>query len=411
MTQESLADEFGVVSPRDIDKDLIVLLVEDQTDVRLIVAHHLNKLGFKKVHQSANGYDASQFVQSCTEKISLTICDMEMPILGGIELLQEMRDNPKIARTPFALAMDNPSRDKIMLASENTVDEVMVKPYTLKDIFPKIQKAFSVFHNSANPEKVYELAKEALRMKDLAKAKKIYRRLSATAQRSARPFVGLAAVSRLEGKIDEALKFLKEAEGQNQYFVPIYSMRGELLIETKDIPGAIAEFKRAIEMSPLNPLRYEAAANLLFSQKRYEEAVALLTVAVEKDLQFPQLHHFLSQGYFALKDFKKAVRHIRSALSHDPANVVYLNQLGISYKESDQFDEAVKVYNSVIKIDPDNKAALYNKAVLLRAKGHFDEAIKILERLVQKNPDFAIARDKLQECVAEKAKVQTPEAS
>ena len=411
MSQINLAAEFGVVAPRDIDKDQIVLLVEDQTDVRLIVAHHLNKLGFKKIHQSVNGYEAIQFVQACTDKISLTVCDMEMPILGGIELLQEMRDNPKVSRTPFALAMDNPSRDKIMLASENTVDEILVKPYTLKDVFPKLQKAFQVFHNPVNPEKVYELAKEAIRLKDSEKAKKIYQRLADTTQKAARPFVGLASVARLEGKPEVALKLLKEAESHNPHFVPIYSMRGEIFVETKDIPAAIVEFKKAIEMSPLNPLRYETAATMLFDQKRYEEAVALLNIALDKELQFPQLHHFMSQGYFALKDFKRAIRHIRSALSHDPTNVVYLNQLGISYKESDQFDEAVKVYNSVIKLDPDNKAALYNKAILLRAKNQFDEAIKILERVVQKSPEFTLAREKLQECISEKAKTQTPQAS
>src|SRR5690349_274280 len=92
---KNLAQEFKIACPNDINRDDYVLLIENQQDMRLIVAHHLNKLGYRKVHQASNGREALDFLETDHEKVAVTLCDITMPIMGGIELLQELRDNPK----------------------------------------------------------------------------------------------------------------------------------------------------------------------------------------------------------------------------------------------------------------------------------------------------------------------------
>jgi DNA-binding response OmpR family regulator len=61
------------------------------------------------------------------------------------------------------MAIDNPDRDKIMLATENGVDGVMVKPFSLKDIMPKVTQTFRLYHNPSNTELLYDLAKKEFR--------------------------------------------------------------------------------------------------------------------------------------------------------------------------------------------------------------------------------------------------------
>jgi tetratricopeptide (TPR) repeat protein len=396
---------FNIQSPAKLDQEQPVLVVEDQQDMRLIIAHQLKKLQFSKVLQASNGYDALEIMQT-TPQISAVICDFEMPVMGGVDLLTELRERVDIDRPPFCISMDRVSKERIMLAVESGADEILVKPFTLADIFPKVQMSWKKFHNPKNPEKVYELAKVALRNKNLDAAEKVYKLLADSADTSARPLVGLARVALGRNDVGKALEYLTLAEQRNKLYVHVFSERGLVYLKMKQFEDALKCFEAAIELSPLNAIRYKSAADVLFLRERYQEAVTLLEKAVKLGLEFKELYHYLSQGYFALKDFAKASRFIKSALALDPENLMYLNQLGICYKQQNMFDDANKVYNQIIKLDQDNVPALYNKAMLCEAKKDIPEAIKLLERAIKKDPEFALAISKLSEL-----KSKLPEAS
>ena len=394
---KSLAQKYKVPMPTGLNSKDQIMVVEDQTDLRLIVTHQLKKLNFSTVRQCANGYEAVEVAGAEENTISAYICDIDMPIMNGIDFLQELRENPNLDRGPFCLTMDNVDKEKIMLAVENGVDEILVKPFTLGDIGPKLRNAFKKFHNPNNPEKVYELAKISMREGKFDLATSIYKDLATAAPKAARPLVGLARVAVRQGDFEGALNWLAKAEKTNKNFVHLYTERGEILAKQGKLDEAIASFRIAIKLSPLNALRYKAASDILYKNKRYEDAAAILEEAVARKLNFPDLYHHLSQAKFALKDYKMAAKYIRGALSSDAENVTYLNQLGICQKEMDLVDDATKTYNLIIRIDSSNKAALYNKAILLQHKGDTAEAVKILGRLLRKHPDFEAAKAKLAE--------------
>lgn len=287
-----------------------------------------------------------------------------------------------------------------MLAIENGVDEVLVKPFTLSDIYPKVHMSWKKFHNPKNPEKVYEMAKHALRNKDFDRAEKIYKLLAESATESARPLVGLARVAMGRDDLSKALEHLDAAELRNKAFVHIFAERGVIMTQMQLFDDAYKAFDQAIEISPLNPMRYKQAADVLFNRNRFQEAVILLEKAVRLGLDFKLLYHYLSQACFATREYAKALKYVRSALAIEPENLTYLNQLGICLKQQNQFDEANKVYNQIIKRDPENLAALYNKAMLCEAKSELGEAIKLLERAIKIDPDFVVARARLDELKA-----------
>lgn len=401
MTDETrtLAAKYKIPVPAALDSREVIIVVEDQTDLRLIVAHQIQKQNLGVVRQAANGYEAIEVLKNLdkTLKVGAFVCDMTMPVMGGLDFLAELRENPELDRAPFCLAMDQVSKEKIMLAVENGCDEILVKPFTLGDIVPKIRGAFSKYHNAANPEKLYELAKQLFRAGKFPEAEKIYGELALAAKRAARPIVGIARIEMKRGAPDKALARLAEAEARNANFVHVFHERAMIYAAQSDWPQAIASFQKAIDLSPLNPIRYKDAADALFKVKRYREAIDMLEIAVKHKLEFPDLFHYLSQATFALKDYKQASKYVRTALSADPENTAYLNQLGICLKEIGELDEAVKAYNQVIKHDPNNVDALYNKAILLNSKGDGEEAVKLLERALRKKPDFAEATRKVEE--------------
>ncbi len=401
MTDETrtLAAKYKIPVPANLDPKEVILVIEDQTDLRLIIAHQILKQNMGVVRQATNGYEALEVLKHLDkgQKVSAFVCDMTMPVMGGLDFLAELRENPDLDRAPFCLTMDQVSKEKLMLAVENGCDEILVKPFTLGDIVPKLRAAFTKYHNAANPEKLYELAKQLYRAGKLDDSMKIYTELADGAKRAGRPVVGLARIENKRGNSDKALALLDEAEKRNPNYVHVFHERGMTLAQKGQWSAAIESFKKAIALSPLNALRYKDAADILFKVKRYREAIDLLELAVKHKLEFPDLYHYLSQATFALKDFKQASKYVRSALNADPENCSYLNQLGICLKELGELDEAVKAYNQVIKNDPTNVDALYNKAILSFGKGDKDEAIKLLERALRKKPDFAEATRKLEE--------------
>ncbi len=397
MSEKNLADLFHIPVVKSLEIGETLMVIEDQQDLRLIVTHHLNKLGFNNVLSAQNGYDALEVLRTNKKSIGVILCDMTMPVLGGIELLNEIREDTEIDRPPFCLMMENVSKEKVMLAVESGSDDMIVKPFTLNDVIPKLRGAHKVFHNPKNPEKVYELAKKNLRENNLEESLKIYQAIANSSPKVARPWVGMARIAIAQKDFKKALELCEEAEKRNNSYVHLYVVRAEVLTANKKFEEAVVAFKKAIELSPLNPVRYCSAADILFKLERYKEATEILQMASTHQLEFKELHHYLSQAAFKLKDYSLALRHVKSALNSDPDNVTYLNQLGICLKEMGQFDEAKSTYNRIIKLDPDNEAALYNKAVMMNSKGETPEAIKILERLVKKRPDFQAAAKKLQE--------------
>lgn len=388
--------KFSIPIPAKQDPSQPVLIIDDQSDIRLIISHHLTKLSFSKVLQASDAYDAVTILQN-TPNCAMVLCDSSMPFMSAVDLLNEMKERVDLARVPFCMMLDGANREKLMHAVEHGVDEILAKPFTLQDLTVKMTSCFRNFHNPKNPEKIYELAKLRLREKNYVEALEIYQALRETSPNAVRPMLGLVRIKMEQGKSEEAAALIQQAEAMNPKFVPTWVMKAELQLKMKDMNGAVESYKSAILLSPLNPIRYKSAADMLFKMQRYAEVVEILELAWSNQVQFKELNHYLSQGHFMVKDYPKALKFIKTAVLAEPNNITYLNQYGICLKETNQFDEASKIYNQIIKIEPENKSALYNKAILLFTKGAKEEAVKLLDRIVKKHPDFAQAAAKLKE--------------
>lgn len=387
------AHPINIDLPQDMDANLPILVVDAQDDLRLIIAHQLSLLKFKNILQARDSLLGYQML-SDHKNVSLVICSLELPDVNGLEFLDEIREETSVNRPPFCLTMYNANKDKIMLAVEKGVDEILVKPFPLSDIIVKAQKAFFTFNNPRNPEKLYEIAKRHVRANEMEQAERIYTNL-AELSKSARPWVGLARIAKIRGQKHHALDLLVQAERNNPHFVHLYSERATMQLEAGEPEKALASYKQAIDISPLNPIRYIKCAEILNQHKQFESVVELLELAVAKDISAPDIFHHLSQACYYLKEYKKAIRYIKRALSGDPQNSLYLNQLALSHKATGDMGEANKVYNQAIKIDSENFQAQYNKAIMLTEQGKKKEAIRILRRLVKKFPKFKQAKDKL----------------
>ncbi len=121
---------------RDVMKiDCRVLLVEDEVLVRMSTADSLKRLGCE-VETAASGERALEFLKG-DGQLDLMITDIGLPGIGGLELVGEARR----LRPGLTVAIASGYRDAKLEAALPANTTYLVKPYTLTDLRPLLERA------------------------------------------------------------------------------------------------------------------------------------------------------------------------------------------------------------------------------------------------------------------------------
>ena len=117
-----------------------VLVVDDFATMRRIVKNLLKDLGFKNIVEADDGKTALPILQE--DKIDLLVTDWNMPGMTGIDLLKEVRADPKLVNLPVLMVTAEAKREQIILAAQAGVNGYVIKPFTAATLKEKIDKIF-----------------------------------------------------------------------------------------------------------------------------------------------------------------------------------------------------------------------------------------------------------------------------
>ena len=389
---------FQIPEPEPFGTQLSVLVADPQTDRRLIFMHHLQKQGFSDIRAAKDCCSVLEELRQRPASLLILSNEFESPLANDV--VQEIREDIKLQRDVVILVSYPLKKNEIMQALESGFDDILIKPIVMGEIMPKLRTAYAVFSSRKNPERVYELAKTALRTGDLSFAERVYTELAAQTQYAARPYVGLAHIAIARGECESALLHVQEAIKRNKSYVHAHALHGDILITKGLIDDAMKCYKTAIELSPLNVVRYQVASDVLLRENRIEDAIAILEVANEVGLENHFIFARLGECYFKKKDYNKAIRYLRRAVNGEPDNLSFQNSLAICHRDEGEFEEALSVYNAILRKDNDNCTVMFNKSLLLIMMDRKEDALKLLKRVVQKQPDYKKAIDKINELSA-----------
>jgi CheY-like chemotaxis protein len=107
-------------------KELTVLVVDDMRSMRAIVKGVLQGMGFQKIFEAADGQEALSSLRF--RKVDLVICDVEMPKMDGIGLLDEVRNDDNLKSVPFIMLTAMSQREKVEEIIEHEVSDFVLKP-------------------------------------------------------------------------------------------------------------------------------------------------------------------------------------------------------------------------------------------------------------------------------------------
>jgi len=136
---------------------------------------------------------------------------------------------------------------------------------------------------------------------------------------------------------------------------------GIVMMRAGDVAGAIANFRRAIEIDP----------------------------------QYVQGYVSLGSAQLRLEDLEGAERSFRRAIEIEGENVLALVGLGQTYKLFDQTEEAIGYLNRALEIDPESVDAMYTLALIHQADGNVESEVEALIRTVEIDERHSIALSRL----------------
>ena len=116
---------------KEILKDISVLYVEDENDVREFTSKLLGSL-LKKVYVAQNGLEGLELYKENQNDIDLIISDINMPKMDGLEFLEELRKSNSSIPFIFVTARDEP--DKMLKAIQLDIDNYVLKPIHLQNL-------------------------------------------------------------------------------------------------------------------------------------------------------------------------------------------------------------------------------------------------------------------------------------
>jgi len=117
-----------------------VLIVDDFSTMRRIIKNLLRDLGFTNTFEADDGNTALPMLKE--GDFEFVVTDWNMPIMQGIDLLKEIRKDPKLKSLPVLMVTAEAKREQIIEAAQAGVNGYIVKPFTAGTLKEKLDKVF-----------------------------------------------------------------------------------------------------------------------------------------------------------------------------------------------------------------------------------------------------------------------------
>lgn len=131
-----------------------VLVVDDDVVARMMLMHLIDSCGRHEIIEAEDGAEAWAMLAAAVpgQAPDIVFCDLRMPQLSGLELLQRLRAHPPLATLPFVLvsaAADGATRDEAAAAG---ADGYIVKPFRQDDVRAQFERIFAAQEPDDQPE-------------------------------------------------------------------------------------------------------------------------------------------------------------------------------------------------------------------------------------------------------------------
>lgn len=119
-----------------------ILLVDDDADDKQLIESVCVSLGYKNaIIAFDNGLQLLQYLQGTQDKPFLIICDINMPVMNGLEVRMKIDADDYLRRKsiPFVFFSTNAVEKEVQMAFELTVQGFFEKGYNMQQLTDRLR--------------------------------------------------------------------------------------------------------------------------------------------------------------------------------------------------------------------------------------------------------------------------------
>jgi two-component system, OmpR family, alkaline phosphatase synthesis response regulator PhoP len=114
-----------------------VLVVEDEGDIAGLIRHALERGGDTVVEVAASGDQALTIATA--NPPDLVLLDLNLPVLGGLEVCRLLRGRPATARIPIIMLTARTSEGDRVTGLDAGADDYVTKPFSLRELSARVR--------------------------------------------------------------------------------------------------------------------------------------------------------------------------------------------------------------------------------------------------------------------------------
>lgn len=204
-----------------------------------------------------------------------------------------------------------------------------------------------------------------------------------------------ARVALGEGRTNDAMDRLKEAESAQAGRADVAVVRGDTLYKTEFFAEALIEYKKARQADPgymLGHLRYGMTKLYLGD---LEEAESAIRKALELDPSSVDAHLEMGKVLAKKEQYSDAQKEFDTVIARDPENALAYAETGRMMAAQGNKSEAIKNFLRAIKLDENNFSIYLTVGEIYAELGELKEATRYTQRSVELAPESIDAKVQL----------------
>ena len=123
-----------------------ILIVDDDSDIRLILRSALESYGYH-CDEASNGLEALEKIEA--EEFALILLDYSMPVMNGLEVIRRLGQASGSSRPQIVMMTAHSGHDLRVQALDAGATAVLSKPFDLDHVLLTMERALKNEHSSS----------------------------------------------------------------------------------------------------------------------------------------------------------------------------------------------------------------------------------------------------------------------
>ena len=113
-----------------------ILITEDESDIRELIAYHLEKNSFS-VKQAKSAEEALPIINE--QKPIMIILDLMLPKMSGLELCHKLKKESQTQDIPILMLTAKSEKEDIIKGLEMGADDYVTKPFDVREVVARVR--------------------------------------------------------------------------------------------------------------------------------------------------------------------------------------------------------------------------------------------------------------------------------